>query len=101
MKLYVLLAGVKNQCESVRGIFSSIDKIEKAIPDIPFTFKRANGWERVEPRRWECKNEYLTVEEMELDDNIFSFIEKDLDALVDHNFNKDGSSDDIDRASFR
>lgn len=82
MKIYILMAGVKNNCESVRGVFSSMDKLEAVIKDVPHTYQRAE-WERVSPIRWECRDEYLLVDEMDLDENIFTLLDKSFDQLVD------------------
>ena len=82
MEIFILLAGLKGHGESVRGVFTSLDKLEAVVPDVPRTYRRLN-WIKTAPYRWECKDEYLEVEVMELDENIWDNIDKAYDAMVD------------------
>jgi len=81
--VYVLVSGLIDHGETVKGVFSSIENIEKVVADIPRSYKRT-PWIRVSPTRWQCKDEYLIIETMTLNENIWENIDKEFDELVDN-----------------
>jgi hypothetical protein len=67
--MYVLLAGVMDNCFSVRGVFEDIDKARCAAMDVP-KYSQKSKWREVSPNRWHCADEYVLIEEHNLNENI-------------------------------
>jgi hypothetical protein len=67
---YILIAGVDNVGESVRGLFSSIAKARRAALSVPHSSDKTT-WKEVAENYWRAADEYLLVEDWTLDENIF------------------------------
>lgn len=69
--MYVLLAGVTDVGFSVRGVFDSIALAREAAVAIPKSNTRLN-WREVSHNKWQCVDEYVLIEEYELNLDINS-----------------------------
>lgn len=67
--VYVLLAGVVDNCFSVRGVFDDLGKARQAAMDVPKSSQKSK-WREVSPNRWHCSDEYVSLEEHTLNENI-------------------------------
>lgn len=66
---YVLLAGVINNGFSVRGVFNDIALAREAATTVPKSSHKSN-WKEVARNRWQCADEYVLIEEYNLNENI-------------------------------
>lgn len=66
---YVLIAGVINNGFSVRGVFNDIALAREAAVTVPKSSHKSN-WKEVARNRWHCSDEYVTIEEYEMNENI-------------------------------
>lgn len=66
---YVLIAGVINNGFSVRGVFNDIALARAAAITVPKSSHKSN-WREVARNRWHCADEYVTIEEYEMNENI-------------------------------
>lgn len=67
---YILIAGVDNVGESVRGLFSSLEKARMAAKTVPHSTNKTT-WKEVAENYWRAGDEYLLLEDWVLDENIF------------------------------
>lgn len=68
---YVLIAGVDNVGESVRGLFSSLEKARKAAKCVPHSTDRTT-WKEAAENYWRAGDEYVLIESWTMDENIFT-----------------------------
>jgi len=66
---YVLIAGVINNGFSIRGVFSDIALARAAAVTVPKSSHKSS-WKEVARNRWHCADEYVTIEEYEINVNI-------------------------------
>ena len=81
---YILIAGVDNVGESVRGLFSSLQKARMAARMVPHSTDKTT-WKEVAENYWRAGDEYLLLEDWVLDENIFEAFSDIPEAPVRHN----------------
>lgn len=95
MKIFVLLAGVKNIGESVRGVFSSLEKAQFAANKVPSS--AITPWRQVTPLYFtNSKHEYLEIEEFTLNEVFSSAEDVSLDSLFNKETLPDGTGYSLD-----
>lgn len=81
---YILIAGVDNVGESVRGLFSSLEKARMAARMVPHSTNKTT-WKEVAENYWRAGDEYLLLEDWVLDENIFEGLSDIPESPARHN----------------
>lgn len=83
--MYVLIAGVTNIGEAVRGVYSSREKAEEALITLPSSNMRYK-WQK-DGVEYKAHDEYALIEEIVLDEVPWSDVDREYDNCV--NLSKD------------
>ena len=77
MNAFVLIAGVDGIGESVRGVFSTIEKARSAAKDVPHSTDKTT-WREVAENYWHAADEYVLIEVWAVNENIFEGMAHDV-----------------------